>query len=46
MFACILADTAETETGVNPGLAKAKQTIKELRSGLGAVEHGIYRFDS
>ncbi len=38
MFARILANTAETEAQVNPELAKAKQTIKELRSELQAAE--------
>jgi hypothetical protein len=38
MFARILANTAETKVAANPELAKAKQTIKELRSDLRTTE--------
>jgi hypothetical protein len=38
MFARILANTAEAEAEVNPGLTKSKQTIKELWSELKAVK--------
>jgi hypothetical protein len=38
MLARILANTIETEAGANPELAKAKQTIKHLRSDLKTTE--------
>jgi hypothetical protein len=38
MFACILANTAETETGANGKLTQAKHTIKKLQSDLNATE--------
>jgi hypothetical protein len=38
MFARILANTAGNGTQANPELAKAKQTIKMLRSELDAAE--------
>ena len=41
MFARILANTAETEAQANPELNKARQTIKQLRSELVAVEEHL-----
>ncbi len=38
MFARILANTAETEAQANPELTKSKQTIKQLRAELTAIE--------
>jgi hypothetical protein len=41
MFARILANTAETESGANSELTQAKQTIRKLRSDLEAAEGRI-----
>jgi hypothetical protein len=38
MFARSLTNTVDDKAGANPELAKARQTIKELRSGPKAVD--------